>query len=210
MPPGRLLALIARTKQSKPAGPSNLLPSHVRMSFAPEHHVRIPRSGARNATPIFAKLLRHVTAKPECGFDFVGTFLAPGRAVAPSALTPPGYPEKPVLLEAAGVYGGRGHVRGEALYILWRLEGNNWAEIGRAKSQAWEWSLDLGPIAKRAIEESTRTLCVEVLPSLTHIEKRIQAALDRVLTPLDRRDQRRVLAVIHDSLATRFCACAED
>jgi hypothetical protein len=175
-----------------------------------EHHVRIPRSGPRNGTPIFAKLLQRVTAKPECGFDFIGTFVAPGRAVAASALTPPGYPEKPVLLEAAGVFGGKGHNRGEALYILWRLEGNNWAEIGRAKSQAWEWSLDLGPIAKRAIDESTRTLCVEVLPSLAHIEKRIQASLDRVLGPLGPRDRRRVLSVIHDTLATRLCACAEE
>jgi len=172
--------------------------------------VKIPRSGARNGTPTFAKLLRHVTAKPECGFDFTGTFFAPGRAVDASALRPPGYPDVPLLLEAAGVFGGKGHVRGEALYILWRLDGANWVELARAKSQAWEWSLDLGPIAKRALEESTRTLCVEVLPSLAHIEKRLQAALDRVLTPLARRDQRRVLAVIHDTLATRFCACAED
>jgi hypothetical protein len=172
--------------------------------------VKIPRSGARNATPVFAKLLRHVTAKPECGFDFVGTFLKPGAAVDAPALHPPGYPDVPVLLEGSGVCGGRGHVRGEALYILWRLDGANWIELARAKSVAWEWSLDLGPVAQRALAESTRTLCVEVLPSLAHIEKRIQAALDRVLTPLARRDQRRVLAVIHDSLATRFCACAED
>jgi hypothetical protein len=130
--------------------------------------------------------------------------------VETSALRPTGYPETPVLLEASGVFGGKGHQRGEALYVLWRLEGSNWAEIGRAKSQAWEWSLDLGPVAQRALAESRQALCVEVLPSLVHIEKRIQAALDRVLTPLDRRDQRRVLSVIHDSLATRFCACAED
>jgi len=173
--------------------------------------VKIPRSGARNATPVFAKLLQRVTAKPECGFDFAGTFLKPGGAVEASALRPPGFPTVPLLLECAGVYGGKGHVRGEALYILWRLDGANWVELARAKSQAWEWSLDLGPIAKRALEESsTRTLCVEVLPSLAHIEKRLQAALDRVLTPLAHRDQRRVLAVIHDTLATRFCACAED
>lgn len=180
------------------------------MDPPPELRVRIPRSGPRNGTPVFAKLLRAVAAKPDCGFDFVGTFFAPGRAVAASALTPPGYPDVPVLLEGSGVYGGRGHVRGEGLYILWRLDGANWVELARAKSVAWEWSLDLGPVAQRALAESTRSLCVEVLPSLTHIERRIQAALDRVLAPLARRDQRRVLAVIHDTLATRLCACAED
>ncbi len=179
-----------------------------------EHRIRIPRSGTRNGTPAFAKLLRSVAAKPECGFDFDGTFLKPGAAVDALALRPPGYPEEPLLLECSGIYGGssgRGpRVLGQAHYILWRLDGSAWVEIARAKSQAWEWSLDLGPVAQRALAESTRSLCVEVLPSLAHIEKRIQASLDRVLAPLARRDQRRVLAVIHDALATRFCACAED
>jgi hypothetical protein len=176
----------------------------------PEHRVKIPRSGPRNGTPIFAKLLERVAARPDCGFDFKGTFLRPGAAVPASALTPPGYPAVPILLEGSGTYGGKGHERGESLYVLWRLDGFTWTELARAKSQAWEWSLDLGPVAKRLIDEGTKTLCVEVLPSLTHIERRIQAALDRVLAPLANRDQRRVLAVIHDTLATRFCACAED
>jgi hypothetical protein len=180
------------------------------MGDAPEHPVRIPRSGPRNGTPIFAKLLKAVSRNAECGFDFIGTFLKPGAAVEASTLLMPGYPTVPILLEASGTYGGRGHNRGEAVYILWRLDGYNWIEIGRAKSRAWEWSLDLGPIAQRLLAESNRSLCVEVLPNLLHIERRLQAALDRVLLPLPSRDQRRVLAVIHDTLATRFCACAED
>jgi hypothetical protein len=180
------------------------------MSLPPEHSVRIPRTGPRNGTPIFAKLLKRVSSKPDCGYDFQGTFLKPGASVEASALRPPGYPVTPLLLEASGIYGGKGHHRGESHYILWRLDGFTWIELARAKSQAWEWTLDLGPIAQRLIEESSRTLCVEVLPSLVHIEKRIQTAIDRVLTPLARRDQRRVLSVIHDTLATRFCAVADD
>lgn len=176
-----------------------------------EPRVRIPRSGTRNGTPAYTKLLQRVAPNPDCGFDFSGTFFAPGRAVFASLLTPPGYPELPVLLECSGVYGGKGHERGEAHYILWRLDPPaKWSELARAKSRAWEWSLELGPIAKRALEESRRTLCVEVLPSLVHIEKRIEAALTRALAPLTNRDQRRVLAVIHDAIATRFCACAEE
>jgi len=176
-----------------------VLPSPFRESL-----IRLPRTGSRNAQPSFVKLLEKVAPDANTGFGFSGAFFQPGKSVPAGVLRPPGFPATPVVLECVGVFGGRGHVRGECLYILWQLDGNRWRELGRASSHAWEWSVDLGPLAARAIEAGRSAACVEVLPSLASVEQRIRRALDRELERLEPRDRRRVVAILHDELASRF------
>jgi hypothetical protein len=84
---------------------------------------------------------------------FEGKLLKPGARLEYSSLWPdPRYPRKPVLLEFAGSdHSGRGHNRGSQIYILWRLEGENWVEIARSLSVGGEWIAVLMPIALREL-----------------------------------------------------------
>lgn len=163
----------------------------------------------RNSNPAFLKLLQRVCENPQMGFDFSGLILRPGKRIAESVLRPPGFPDLPVLLECAGTAQGRGYARGECLYILWQYADCGWIEIGRARSCAWEWSVDLGPMARRAIEQSTRSLAlIEILPNLIQVESRIRKAIAREMLQLDAGDRVRLAAALHDHLAAEFARAA--
>lgn len=166
--------------------------------------IRIPKSGPRNGAPSFAKLLKRVNSQLDSGFSFQGTIFRPGRLIAEGELRKPEYPNPPLLLECAGIFGGRGHKRGEALYILWQLDQTNWTEIARARSQAWEWSLEIGPIAQRILANTSPGV-IQVLSSVLTIETRIRSALEREIEQLDITERRHVLCLLHDHIASR-CA----
>jgi hypothetical protein len=71
--------------------------------------VKIPRTSARSATGICAKLLYRVDPNSLNGYGFEGAYMRPGRTIDESALWPTKqYPKIPVLLE----YAGRRTIRG--------------------------------------------------------------------------------------------------
>jgi len=169
--------------------------------------IRVPRSSARREQ-CFAKLLRYVDPRAECGFGFEGKILRPGQLVSEEELYEPGYPPVPILLEYSqgDVSGVRGARRREPLYVLWRYDRvpGEWQEIARAASVSWEWAADLRPIAIRALREARGS--VEVLPSLPLIARRISMFLETELTTLEDSDRLKILAVLHDQFACRIAA----
>ena len=166
--------------------------------------IRLPRTGGRSTGGTsFAKLLTYVDPEASTGFGFEGKILRPGTTVTETELWPDGYPPTPVLLEYAPPLPGhgRGHNRGDQLYILWKFdrEKNEWVELGRARSVSWEWAIDLRPLAVRALAEARSV--VAVLPNLVGIAARISGFLDGELKPLEVPDRQKVLSVIHDQFA---------
>lgn len=145
----------------------------------------------------------------QMGFDFEGRPFAPGTAIPVAQLHPPGFPDRPVVLECAGANGGRGHVRGECLYILWRYEMQaGWVELGRATSVAWEWSVDLGPLAHRVMNESRRSAAIAPKTSdLAAVIQSICAVIDQELKQLPDRDRLRVAAILQEQVASRVASC---
>jgi hypothetical protein len=165
--------------------------------------IRLPRTSGRTAVNSFAKLLNYVDPEASTGFGFEGKIFRPGATVTEAELWAEGYPETPILLEyaAPGPIYGRGHNRAEQLYVLWKFdrEEHAWVELGRARSVAWEWALDLRPIALRALAAARSG--ITVLPNLGVIAARISGFLDGELKPLEVPDREKVLAVIHDQFA---------
>ena len=72
--------------------------------------------------------------------------------------------------------------RSEYLYILWRHDGREWIECARSRSCNWTWTCELGPIARRLLQEAHGHAGVDVLPSLAAIKSRIIAGIAAVFT----------------------------
>lgn len=168
--------------------------------------ITLPCSSPRKARDKFAKLLCRVDPDAQQGFGFEGVFFRPGATVTDAELHPgPEYPEIPILLEymRGPAYGIAGHQRTDGVYILWRYDGL-WRELGRASSFAWEWALDLRPLALRALREA-RARQVEIMPDLPAIAGRIAGLLEQELRNLEAQHRQKVLGVVHDQLAARLC-----
>jgi hypothetical protein len=121
--------------------------------------VRLPCSSPRNIREKFLKLLSHVEPDADHGFGFEGKFFRPGSMVTDAELRPSlAFPLVPIALEyfRGPAYGIPGHRRSDYIYILWRyeLELDVWRELGRASSFAWEWAVELRPLAVRALKEA--------------------------------------------------------
>lgn len=158
----------------------------------------------------FAKLLRSVDPEAHQALGFEGKFLRPGSTIAQSDLWPdPQYPEVPLLLESfpGPAYGIRGHRRCDSIYVLWRWDAasRSWGELGRTSSKAWEWAMELRPLALRALRASKR-LQEPAGADVIAIAERISGAMDSELRLLDRSDRSRVLSVLYNHLAARMCA----
>jgi hypothetical protein len=172
--------------------------------------VRLPCSSPRRCREKFAKLLAYVDPHADHAFGFEGTFLRPGATVTDAQLRPtPAYPETPILLEytRGPAYGIRGHQRSDSIYILWRYDHkvDEWRELGRSISFAWEWALELRPLAVRALREA-RGSQLEIMPDLPAIAGRIAGFLDRELRSLEDAHRAKILGVLHDQFAARLCA----
>ena len=165
--------------------------------------ITLPRSAARRNSIAYLKLLRAVEMDTVWGgFCFEGLLLRPGETVPVDDLCPgPGWPEVPLLLECAGPGGtGWGHRRRPTLYILWRYDpaAGEFREVARMASQNRDWTLDLGPIARRLLRPPG-----PVLIDPEGLSRRLIAALDREMEPLDREAQRIVLLAFYDRVASR-------
>jgi hypothetical protein len=172
--------------------------------------VRLPCSSPRNVREKFVKLLSYVDPDAEHGFGFEGAFFRPGEIVTDAELHPTdAYPQIPVALEymRGPAYGIPGHKRSDSIYILWRYDDAiaEWRELGRAVSFAWEWAIELRPIAVRALREA-RGGNLELMPDLPAIAGRIALFLDGELKSLEAPHRRKVLGVLHDTFAARLCA----
>ena len=170
------------------------------------NEIRLPLSRKYRSSVCFLKLLKWVRTPASSGFDFEGVFLTPGAIVAGKELRPSvDYPETPTLLECAGIIhpvrmrDPHGEKRSEYLYVLWQLDrGGSWKELARALSTSWDWALDLGNMAARAIEDHLEA------PDLEKVEKRIAAYLNFELQRVSKDDQEKMLSVIHDQLAFKI------
>lgn len=172
--------------------------------------VRLPCSSPRNAREKFCKLLSYVDPEAEHAFGFEGCFLRPGATVTEAELRPSReFPVDPILLEyvKGPAYGPAGRRRSDSIYILWRYDRENdtWRELGRAVSHAWEWAMELRPLAVRALREA-RGGQLQLVQDLPAITQRIAVLLDRELKRLEPPERRKVLGVLHDQFAMRMCA----
>jgi hypothetical protein len=174
--------------------------------------IQLPQtSGVGRRRDAYLKLLSRINSTPRSGFAFEGCFFKCGARVEFAELRPStDYPEIPVLLEhsrgaAVGIPGNR---RAPSLYVLWRWkpEIQQFSEMGRATSFSWEWTYDLAPLAMRVLAEARGAAPPECEADLPAIAIEISAFLDKRLAILKPADRERLLGILHDHFAARFCA----
>lgn len=167
--------------------------------------VTLPRT-SRCADPgAFLKMLHHVEpddAGKGGGFGFEGVFMRPGAIVHESQLWPDrSFPAQPLVLESAG----RLKETGECLFILWRLEGRQWQEVGRMASKKGEWSSLLRPLA--VLELSRQGLPKKPKGvNLAALCDRATTWLERETAAMSPEDRNAFWAMHHDVCAGRIAA----
>jgi hypothetical protein len=165
--------------------------------------IELPRSSRMSS---WLKLLCFVDPAAQSGFGWEGSILKPGASASESALRPDKrYPESPLVLECAGPHGKRG----DYLYILWQLREGQFEELGRSRSRAWEWSLDLRPLAVRALASPQSDA------GLVEIAAQLEMALTNEVSRLgvatmDRSSREAVFSILHDRIAERLAAAGGD
>jgi hypothetical protein len=133
---------------------------------------------------------------------FEGTLLKPGSRVEHAALWPvEGYPDIPLLLEFAGSdHTGRGHNRGNQIYVLWRFENERWVEIARTLSVGAEWIPHMLAIALRELGGPAA-----IDPALAEkVADRFLSILDRELMELGAGDRALVLNFVFEQVSARL------
>ena len=160
--------------------------------------VRLPVSSSRRSAIRFIKLLERVDQKPMNGFQFGGRFLRPGALISEADL-----PQRAVLLEGAGSEGS-GRRDSKYLYILWQFDWGRreWVELARVWAECWEWAMELGPIAQRALEP------VQPVPDVRRAAERLSAVIQREMAAFEEAQRAQLAAVLHDRFATHIAAAA--
>ena len=158
--------------------------------------VRLPVTAARRNALTFAKLLTRVDPAAATGFQFEGRILRPGSWVEESELPTPA-----LVLECAGAARmGWGHRREPSRYLLWQYEKGAWRELARVEGESWEWTLELGPIAARALAAGRQ------VPTARALAQRLSGLLDTELARLDAPAAAQACALLHDQFAARMVA----
>ena len=157
--------------------------------------VRLPRTASSRGTVTYLKLLDRVKRDSIWGgWRFEGRLLRPGGFIPAAEIQEPG-----LLLECAGVLpGGWGHSRAPTLYLLWRWDrpAGRWRELARVASVGRDWTLDLGPIARREFEPPGPLL---VDPEAA--AGRLMAAFEQEIEALEFKARVLVLRAVQDRLA---------
>lgn len=159
--------------------------------------MRLPRTATRRGVPTYCKLLSSV--KPDHvwgGWSFEGRILRSGSVVRGEEV-----PDGSLLLECAGpVPGGWGHRRAPVVYILWRWEeaACRWRELARTLAVNRDWTVDLGPLAKRELEPA-RPVLVDPIGAAN----RVLATLEQELESLRPEAQTLVVRAVYDQFAAR-------
>ena len=109
--------------------------------------VRLPRSSVRLSAPrVFCRLVTGCR-KENHHLWIDGPIYAPGTDVSFDQL-----PDSGLVLECAGPLSRiRGHNRAEHLWILWKLQRDQWRELARAETIGSEWIHVLGPVVEREL-----------------------------------------------------------
>lgn len=93
--------------------------------------------------------------------------------------------------------------------MLWRWNPREraWDELGRSMSSAWEWALDMRPLALRVLAEARGGTTKETPPAadLSVVASKLSGFLEEELSMLAEADRARLLGVVHDEFARRFC-----
>lgn len=203
----RMVAMTAEERKAwaaKGNEKSNRVRELQQMAFGPirrDRLVKLPRTSSRNSQFCFLKLIREIGEGPG-GFGWTGVIMKPGSTVTQSQLRPDRrFPPQPVMLECAGLCGENG----ESVWILWKLLGGAWIEIGRCQSVRDEWSRALRPMAFSALNQ------VEVPAEHRHatlmkIFTWIRGWLDQRFHKLDAQMRMELLGLLHDDLCSRYAA----
>jgi len=170
----------------------------MRMELARDgqRYVQTPRTAHSRGAVTYLKILRTVTRDTTWGgWRFEGELMRPGDCI--------GFPSHRLLaIECVGSdRRGYGHRRSETLYILWRFEDGAWCELGRSSSANRDWTLDLGPIARRALHPPR-----PILIDPDGLAERLLRAVDEEIEPLDAPAKKAVLNAVYDRVAARVVA----
>jgi hypothetical protein len=164
--------------------------------------VHLPRTATSRNAITYIKLIHSVKIDHTFGgYRFDGPLFRPHATIEEAELRPsPDYPKIPLLLECAGPAApGLGHKRAKQLYILWKYDParRDWDEVARTAAVDRDWTVDLGPIARRELQ--TKPILVDP----PGIADRVLLKLEDELEPLERRAQRLVLLAVYDRFASR-------
>jgi hypothetical protein len=102
-----------------------------------------------------------------------------------------------------------GYLRCDGLYVLWLWQPRiqQWRELARAVSEAWEWAVELRPIALRALKEARGEASAgRKAADLDGIADDISVFLDKQLDSLEPANRARLLEIIYDQVASRLSA----
>lgn len=174
--------------------------------------IQLPHSSGVDRRAAYLKLLRHVDPGARNGFGFEGVFFKCGSRVSAARLRPSfDFPEIPILLEhsTAAAEESGGPRRRPSLYVLWRWmpDKHEFQEVGRSSSYAWEWAVDLRPLAVRALAEARGAFPPpENAADLTMIARKITVFTDKSLSILAPPDREKLLGILHDYFASRLSA----
>jgi hypothetical protein len=170
--------------------------------------VRLPRTAVSRRQKTYAKLIRRVYPRREFA-AFEGRVFRCGALIDVAELWPDQrYPGAEVghawVLEYAGNDGtGRGHVRSNDIYVLWRYERkrNAFTEIVRSVSQGKDWLDAIRYVAMREIGR------VEIRDPLLAENAcgRVLAVLDAELEILTREDRGLVMSFVYEQFTARVC-----
>jgi hypothetical protein len=167
--------------------------------------IRIPRTATRRQSGDYCKILSRVKRGAVNGFGFEGALVRPGARIEEADLF--ANHRSAILLEHAGLDrsseperrpDGYGRAAWPNLYILWRHDRQVWRELARATSFDWSWTLDLGPIARRALADERPPVVPEA------VAERIAKVLDGELDAVEGQALAFVLHWVHNHLATRI------
>lgn len=164
--------------------------------------VQLPRTSSRLQKPAYVKLLSAVRPGP-FGAAYEGVLYAPGQVIAAELAG-----ENPIVLECVGpvgsAYQGKGRVKRELQYILWRYEWDTreWIEIARAQSVGPEWCDMLRPAAIAALNPRARLVDVET--RVFELSGKVMVIVEQILECEPDGVRVRVLHSIYEGVAGRI------
>ena len=179
----------------QPDGTAGAPCSHWRTLENGEALLRLPRTVGRRGGIAFVQAPTRVRARAGCGFGIEGKYYRAGAWIRAAELG-----ASPVVLEMSEVEGGsnaarRGR-RWEALYIVWRFNGDRgeWEEVARTSGERTVVMEELRSVVTRAIAQRTW----RVVPSVEQAAERIAGALEEMVEEVEREQRGAVLAIVHD------------
>lgn len=181
--------------------------------MAPETKVRLPSSSTKRSQMTYMKLLRRFEPLTRV-FVWKGRIFRPGATILETDLWPDGsFPRIPLLVEFAGAENpakGWNRHKSDETAILWRYERSDgkdgeFVEVGRVVAPNGIWALLLEPLVREAMAQQSGT----AVPDFGTVRDRIAKFLAAELDLVGDADRARLLAIVHDELASRIAQWGE-